>query len=79
MSREISERDEMTLRVLALLDRTTFAEQRREAVRAYARQARQDEDVAGIVRLMLASRRQRAGAAANVIFLAGRLTGGDQP
>jgi hypothetical protein len=65
----LSERDEMTLRVLALLERTTVAGQRRQALRAYAARARQDADVAEIVRLMLASRRERESGGGNVIKL----------
>lgn len=65
----MSERDELTLRTMALIERTTVAEQRRQAVRDYARHARQDPDVAEIVRLMLASRRQRDSGAGNVIRL----------
>lgn len=59
----ISERDDMTLRVLALINRTTVAAERREAVRVYARSARRDPHVAEIVRLVLASRRERHGGA----------------
>jgi hypothetical protein len=59
----------MTLRVLALLERTTVAGQRRQALRAYAARARQDADVAEIVRLMLASRRERESGGGNVIKL----------
>jgi hypothetical protein len=65
----VSERDELTLRTLALIERTTVAEQRRRAIRDYARNARQDPDVAEIVRLMLASQRQRDGGGSNVIRL----------
>ncbi len=42
MPDRLSERDDLTLRTLALLDRTTIAEQRRRALAAYARQARQE-------------------------------------
>jgi len=72
MADQISERDELTLRTLAFIDRTTFAEQRREAIRAYARQARENPNVAELVRLMLASRRQRESGGGNVIRLEGR-------
>jgi hypothetical protein len=65
----LSERDELTLRTLALIGRTTLAEQRRIALSAYAAQARQDPDVAEIVRLMLASRREHADGGSNVIRL----------
>jgi hypothetical protein len=65
----LSERDDVTLRVLALMDRTTVAEQRRQALRAYAAWARQDADVAEIVRLMLASRRGRDSGGGNVVRL----------
>jgi hypothetical protein len=58
--------DELTLNVLAIIDGTTAAEQRRNAVRDYCRRARQDKNVAEIVRLILASQAQRRGSA-NVI------------
>jgi hypothetical protein len=67
----ISERDELTLRTLALIERTTLAEQRREALRSYSPQASEDPNVAEIVRLMLASRRQQATAGGNVTRLPG--------
>jgi hypothetical protein len=51
---------------------TTVAEQRRRAVRSFCAQARQDKDVAEIVRLMLASRRQRASGGGNVIEMGAR-------
>jgi len=66
----MSERDEVTLRVLAIIEDTTFADQRRQAVQAYAAWAREDPRVAEIVRLMLASRRARTRAG-NVIRLPG--------
>jgi hypothetical protein len=72
---EISERDDLTLRALAITERTTVAEQRRQAVRSYCAQARQDPDVAEIFRLMLASRRSRSGRPGNVISL--RIRRGD--
>ena len=65
----ISERDELTLRTLAFLEGTTVAEQRRRAVSEFACQAREDPDVAEIVRLVLASRRKHA--VGNVIRLRG--------
>jgi len=68
----LPERDDVTLRVLAIIDRTTVAEQRREAVRAYCRQARTRPDVAEIVRLMLAARRARRNGGSNVIAMEGR-------
>jgi hypothetical protein len=65
--------DDVTLRVLAIMDGTTLAEQRREAVRDYARRARQDKDVAEIVRLILASRREHQGRVrGNVIEIGAR-------
>ena len=70
MADTLSERDDMTLRVLARMDGTTVAEQRREAIRDYARRARQDPDVAEIVRLILASRRDRCSGG-NVIEMRG--------
>jgi hypothetical protein len=63
----LTELDDLTLRTLALIDETTVAEQRRRALSAYARLARQDPCVAEIVRLVLASRRQRHNGAGNVI------------
>jgi hypothetical protein len=71
MADRLSERDEMTLQVLAIVERTTVAEQRREALRAYAHQTRHDENVAEIVRLLLASRREQQNGGANVIRLEG--------
>jgi hypothetical protein len=67
----LSERDDLTLRTLAFIQRTTVAEQRRIALAAYACQARQDPNVAEIVRLMLASRRERDSDGSNVIRLRG--------
>lgn len=49
-----------------------LAEQRRIALAAYARRARQDPNVAEIVRLMLASRRKRVTGGGNVIRMEGR-------
>jgi hypothetical protein len=72
MADHLSEPDELTLRTLAIIDGTTVAEQRRIALAAYARQAREDPDVARIVGLMLASRRKRANGGGNVIRLDGR-------
>ena len=72
MADHLSEPDEMTLRTLAIIEDTTVAEQRRIALAAYARRAREeDPNVAEIVRLMLASRRKRANGAGNVIALRG--------
>jgi hypothetical protein len=68
---DIGERDELTLHVLAMLERTTVAEQRRQAVRDYARRAREDGNVAEIVRLIQASRRQHDSGGSNVIRLRG--------
>jgi hypothetical protein len=64
---QISERDELTLRTLSFIERTTLAEQRRRALAAYAVHARQNPNVAEIVRLMLASRRERDSGGGNVI------------
>jgi hypothetical protein len=72
----LSEPDELTLRTLAIIEDTTVAEQRRIALAAYARQARQDPNVAEIVGLMLAARRKRANGAGNVIRLDGRANRG---
>jgi hypothetical protein len=68
----MSERDEMTLRTVAIIERTNLAEQRRIALAAYAAQARKDPAVAEIVRLMLTSRRNRQDGGGNVIRLDGR-------
>jgi hypothetical protein len=70
MPDELSERDDLTLRTLALIKRTTVAEQRRRALRDYARHAREDPQIADIVRLILTSRREREGGG-NVIRLRG--------
>lgn len=72
MTDHLSEPDDMTLRTLAVIEGTTVAEQRRIALAAYARQARQDPHVAEIVGLMLASRRKRANGGGNVIRMGGR-------
>lgn len=72
MADQISERDELTLRTLAIIEGTTLAEQRREAIHAYAACARQDPNVAEIVRLMLASRRERQNGGTNVIEMRGK-------
>jgi hypothetical protein len=69
MADHLSERDDLTLRMLAFIERTTVAEQRRRALREYAARRRQDKNVAEIVRLMLASRRERANGGGNVIRL----------
>jgi hypothetical protein len=71
MADHLSERDDLTLRALAFIERTTLAEQRRRALRAYAASARQDKHVAEIVRLTFASRRERQSGGANVIPLRG--------
>jgi hypothetical protein len=67
----LGERDEITFRVLAIVEDTTVAEQRRRALRAYARQARRHPDVARIVRLIQAERRRHGETAGpgNVITL----------
>jgi hypothetical protein len=72
MPDRMTERDELTLRTLALLDRTTLAEQRRLALAAYAAEARQDPQVAELVKLMLTSRRNRQSGGGNVVRLDGR-------
>ena len=64
MADHLSERDDLTLRILAFIERITVAEQRRQALREYAARARQDKNVAQIVRLMLASRRSARTAVA---------------
>ena len=64
MADHLSERDDLTLRILAFIERITVAEQRRQALREYAARACQDKNVAQIVRLMLASRRSARTAVA---------------
>lgn len=71
MPDRLGECDEVTLWTLAYLERTTVAEQRRCAIRAYTRQAREDPQVADLVRLILTSRRKQEGGS-NVIQLRGR-------
>jgi hypothetical protein len=68
----LSERDELTLRTLAIIEGTTVAGQRRQALATYAAAARQDKNVAEIVRLILASRRERDNDGSNVIRMEGR-------
>ncbi len=75
MRDSLSECDDMTLRVLAIIDRTTPAEQRRRPLAANAAQARQGPNVAHIVRLMLVSRRERLNGGGNVIRIEGRRGG----
>lgn len=72
MADRSSELDELTLRTLAFIERTTLAEQRRKAIRAHASRAREDAAVARIVRLILASRRERESGGGNVIELRGQ-------
>jgi hypothetical protein len=69
MAGHLSERDDLTLRTLAFIERTTVAGQRRQALREYAARARQHKNVAEIVRLILASRRERHHGGGNVIRL----------
>lgn len=72
MADRMAERDELTLRTLAFIERTTLAEQRRIALADYAARARENPDVAELVKLMLASRRNRHEGGSNVIRLHGR-------
>lgn len=72
MADRLSERDDLTFRTLAIIEGTTPAEQRRKALADYARRARQDRNVAEIVRLMTASRRERGNGGSNVIWLEAR-------
>jgi hypothetical protein len=70
----LSEQDNVTLQVLALLDGTTVAEQRRLAVRSYASQARRDRTVAQIVSLILAARQDLRAAGSNIVSIRSRRT-----
>jgi hypothetical protein len=72
MPDHLSERDEITLRTLAIIEGTTLAEQRRIALAAYAAWAREDEDVAEIVSLILDARRERSNGGGNVIRMENR-------
>lgn len=67
----LSERDDITLRVLAIIEQTTVVEQRRQALAAYTAQARRDPRVAEIVKLTLASCRERQRGMGNVVQLRG--------
>ena len=69
MPDHLTEADEVTLRLLAIAEKTNFAEQRRRALSAYAQKARQDKNIAEAVRLILASRRERGIVPRNVIAL----------
>lgn len=70
MPDRMSEQDEVTYRILAIIDKTTVAEQRRIALAWYARQARDaDPHVAEAGRLILAARLERAGGGSNVVRL----------
>ena len=72
MADQMSERDEVTLRLLAIVERTNLAEQRRRALAAYAAHARtEDKDLAEAVRLCLASRRKHVSGGSNVFRLRG--------
>ncbi len=67
------ERDDLTLRTLAIMEGTTVAEQRRQALRTYAAQAREDpgggRDCApdGGLAATSAERRRQRGPAARLI------------
>lgn len=70
MADQMSERDEVTLRLLAIVEQTNFAEQRRRALAEYAQLARHsDPDLAEAVRLCLASRRRHVNGGRNVFRL----------
>lgn len=56
----LTEREELALRVLALVEETTVAEQRRLAVRAHARAALDNPHLAECVDLALAAQRGRS-------------------
>jgi len=71
MSDSLSERDQVTLSVLAITGRTTVAEAAPPGDPRLRPPRRQDEDVAGIVRLILAARRERDSGGGNVINLRG--------
>ena len=70
MTDRLSDQDQVTLDVLAIIEQTTAAEQRRQAVRSYLSNARQDPNIAEIVRLVMASRHKKLGG--NVIQIGGR-------
>ena len=70
MTDRMSERDEVTLRTLAYVERTTVAEQRRKAIREYAVRGRRSKQVGELVALILASRQaRRQPQPSNVIAL----------
>ena len=70
MADRMTERDEVTLRLLAIIDDTTIAEQRRRALAVYAEQARRGNPwVAETAEAALRSRRARRNGGANVIRL----------
>ncbi len=69
----LSDEDGATLWALALVERTTVAEQRRRAIRAWARRARRNPSIARLVEINLeAKRRREQPVAGNVIQLRGR-------
>ena len=73
MADSLSERDDLTLRELAIIEDVPLAEIRLRALADYARRARRaDRNLAEAVRLMLASRRNRRPSRANVIPLGSR-------
>jgi hypothetical protein len=66
----ISDEDEAALWALALVEGTTVAEQRRRAIRAYAKRARRDPHIAELVQINVERKRRREReAASNVIPL----------
>jgi hypothetical protein len=63
----VTEQEDLVLRTVAVIERTTVAELRRRAVADLVARKLADPKVAEIVRLMAAARRARAGGGANVI------------
>jgi len=59
MADHLSECDRVTFQQLAILERTTPAEQRRKALAAYARNARRRKQVGELVGLIMAARQER--------------------
>jgi hypothetical protein len=73
MADRMSDEDQETFRILAYVERTTIAEQRRHALAAYAKGARREKNIAALVGQCLTWRRQREAVArpSNVIELRG--------
>lgn len=55
----LTDEDEATLWALALVEGTTVAEQRRRAIRAYAKRARRDEHIVALAQVSVEQKQRR--------------------